>query len=278
VSLAVNQPTAVTITVKSLGNVAVNAVNLRVTLPPAITLQVATGAAASCISTNNVVDCALGNIAAGATQQVTLRVVATAVGNSNATVRVSAANDALRNNDSTSMPFQAADGTDIALTTSGEPLNVTIGGTATATFAVENRGPVAVTDARLGVAIPAELVVTQQTVDGFTCVGVTGGLSCGPLPLAVGATARLTLSLRADAVGTATVTAELSASRPDLQPANNNAQMVYVVSNPPPAPPPPTTGTAGSGGGGGGRLTIELLGALAALLGLRQRQRVAAAK
>jgi len=66
-------------------------------------------------------DCALGNIAPGADPAVTLRLLATAAGNTTAQLRVTAANDALRSNDFASLLLVAAEGSDLVATASAEP-------------------------------------------------------------------------------------------------------------------------------------------------------------
>jgi hypothetical protein len=247
VGLAVNHGTAIALTVRSLGNIAVNDVNLRILLPLGITLQSATSINGDCSVSNTIVDCPLGTIGAGASTQVDLQVLASMVGTSTVTLRLTASNDALRTNDGATLQLNAEEGTDLALTATGNPLAVLTGSTTTATFSVENRGALPVTDARLELRIPTSLAITQQVVDGFVCAAVTGGLSCGPLPLDAAATARVTLTLRGDATGNAAVTADLDASRPDTVPSNNSARLDFVVS----ATPPTSPGSSGGGGGGG---------------------------
>jgi len=275
VPLALNRATDVTITVRSVGNISVNGVNLRITLPLTLTLINAAGASAACSNSSNIVDCGLGSIAPDATSSVTLRVLATTAGTTTALVRVTAANDALRSNDSTTIQLQAAEGTDLALLASADPLLLETGATTSATFVVENRGPVAVSDARLGLTIPAGLSITQQTVENTTCAAVTNGLACGPVALAAGASARVILTLRADSAGSAVILAQSSSSTPELQPANNDAEISLTVRS----PPAPSTGT--TGGGGGGRMPPELLLGLAlwgAARARRQRNKAAQAR
>ena len=168
--LALNRPTDVTISVQSLGNVAVNIVNLRITLPLAMTLLGADGPTASCSNTNNVVDCALGNIAPGDEPTVTLRLLATTAGNTTAQLRVTSANDALRSNDSATLLLVAAEGADLVVSATAEPLTFAPGATTTATFSLANLGPASTVDARLGIEIPAGLSVTATTVENSSCV------------------------------------------------------------------------------------------------------------
>ena len=272
VQLAVNRATDVTITVRSVGTVAVNTVNVRVTLPAAVTLVDASGPTASCSArVNNVVNCALGSIAPTAVATLTLRVQVAAAGTGNIGLLVSAANDGLSTNNSATIQLQAAEGADLAVTASANPPSLLIGATSVATFVMENRGPAAPTDARLSLTIPAGLSVLQHADENTVCATVTNGLSCGPSALAVAGTARVTLTLRGDVAGSQTIAAAVSSSAPELQATDNTAQLTLTVTAAPPVvTPPPSTPTPK---GGGGRMAPELLAGLAMLwLALRARR------
>jgi hypothetical protein len=262
-SLALNRPTDVTISVQSLGNVSVNAVNLRITLPLSLTLVSADGPTASCSSNNNVVDCALGNIAPGDDPAVTLRLLATAAGNTTAQLRVTAANDALRSNDFASLLLVAAEGSDLVATASAEPRTLAPGASTTAIFTLANQGPANAVDARLTLEIPAGLTVTTMALENTRCIAVTSvGLDCGPDALLAGGIARVTLTLRAEVAGTFLINAAGNSSRPELEPASNLASLTLTVAVP---TRPATGGGGGNGGGGGGSLPPAMLLGLAAL-------------
>jgi uncharacterized repeat protein (TIGR01451 family)/MYXO-CTERM domain-containing protein len=140
-----------------------------------------------------------------------------------------------------------------------------------AALVLENRGPAAVTDARLTVQIPAGLRLVQQSAEGMVCAPVTEGLTCGPLPMAAGTSTRLALTLRAEAAGMLVLAAQASATAPDTAGTNNQVQLQYNVSAPP--------GVVKAAGGGGrwSVVALTVLAALCVLVALR-RQRVAAAK
>ena len=275
VVMAVNRATDVTIAVRSVGNTTVNGLNLRITLPLTFTLLDANGPAATCSNTANVVNCALGNLAPNTATAVTLRVLAPTVGSASAALRLTAANDALRSNDVSTIQFQVADGTDLALTGMADTLALDIGGTSTATFDIENRSGATAADARISVTIPVGLTATIQSTVGTVCAPVTEGITCGPTALTVGATARVVLSLRADAAGSHVISAGASSSRPELVPADNTAAVTLTVRSPTPPPSPPAT--TGGGKGGGGSMTLDLLAGLALWSSLALRRRCARA-
>jgi hypothetical protein len=271
VLLAVNRTEDVTITVRSVGNVAVNTVNLRITLPVNVTLVNANGPAASCgARVNNIVDCALGSIAPTAVATVTLRLQLGAAGTATVGLRVSAANDGLATNNTASLQLQAAEGADLAVTASATPQSLVLNETSVATFMMENRGPAAASDARMTLTIPAGLSVLQQTGENTVCATVTNGLSCGPSALAAAGTARVTLTLRGDVAGSQTIAASVSSSASELQVADNTAQLTLTVTAPAPVVTPPPATPAPKGGGG--RMAPELLAGLA-MLWLAQRAR-----
>ncbi len=165
-------------------------------------------------------------------------------------------------------------GVDFVLTAAPTSFTAVMGDEVTAVLTLENRGPAAVSDARLTVQIPAGLALVRQTPEGITCVPVTEGLTCGPQPLTAGASVRLTLALRADVAALQLLSAQASASAPDTASANNQTQLQFTVNRPPGASP------AAGGGGGGGRWSGAMLAFLAALAAMAAlgRQRVAAAK
>jgi uncharacterized repeat protein (TIGR01451 family) len=156
------------------------------------------------------------------------------------------------------------------VTSSSSGATAVTGDDIAAVLVLENRGPAAVTDARLTVQVPAGLRLVQQSAEGMVCAPVTEGLTCGPLPLAAGTSTRLALTLHAEAAGTLVLAAQASASAPDTSGTNNQVQLQYTVSNPP--------GAVKAAGGGGGRWSVLMLAVLAALCAVvaLRRQRVAA--
>ncbi|HXR52769.1 MAG TPA: M12 family metallo-peptidase [Steroidobacteraceae bacterium] len=272
-SIAIGLPADISLGVRSVGRAEVTNARLLVSLPAGGTLVSASGAGAACGISGLNVDCALGSIAPGGLRQVVLRVQYYTAMAGNVQLQVTSDNDALASNDRATLRLEAAAPADLVLTSPSAGVAVVTGEEIPVVLVLENRGPAAVIDARLTVQVPAGLRLLQQTAEGMVCATVTEGLTCGPQPLAAGATARLTLALRADVAGTQVLTAQASASAPDTAGTNNQVQLQYTLSNPPGA------GRA-AGSGGGGQWSIAALAALAAMSALAalRRQRVAAAK
>jgi uncharacterized repeat protein (TIGR01451 family) len=285
VAVPLNAPTDITVTAQSVGTATLNSASLRITVPPSVTLQTASGATASCTVSGQIADCALGSLAPGATSAVTFRVLSQTAGTPNVQLRISAGNDGLSTNNTRSVRLRIAQGADLAMDGTLDRSTVVVGETIAAEIRLLNSGPADVTDARVAVTLPAGLTLLQHTDEGVICAPVTAGLTCGPQPLAAGASMSVSLSLRADATGSLAISSEASSSAPELQGANNLLQQTLAVNAvTPPSGSGSSGGGAGSGGGGGGggggSLSGLALGALAALATLRaaRRQRAAAAK
>jgi hypothetical protein len=277
-------PTDITVAVRSVGNAALTGVSLRVSVPSTLGLPVALLAASSdagpCTLSGQVADCPLGSLAPATTRNVTFRVQGANAGTVTATLRVLSANDGLASNDSRTLRLRFAPGADMAAGITTDASAITVGGTVSAVFSLDNRGPATVGDARLVIALPASLSVQSQALEGITCVPVTEGLTCGPMALDAGGSARVSLVLRGDATGNFTLGAVASSSAPEIQPADDSVQRGLQVSVVPAA----NAGASGNGGsGGGGTLPAAALALLAAMAGAASRARrqgtaVAAAK
>lgn len=284
VALPQGLPADVTVAVRSVGNATLTSASLRVTVPTSASLPVALLAASSdagaCTLSGQVADCPLGNLAPDASLNVTFRVQGSNAGNVSATLRVLSANDGLSSNNVRTLRLRFAPGTDLAAGATVDSASITLGGTANAALTLDNRGPTDVTDARLVITLPANLALQSQTVEGITCAPVTDGLTCGPLAMAAGTTARVNLVLRGDATGSFTVNAVASSSAPEIQPSDNSVQRALQV-NAVPVANPGTSGGGGSGGGGAlpaGALALLAAMAAAASRARRQATAVAAAK
>lgn len=278
VPVALNAPTDITVAVHSVGTATLTGARLRIAVPSPVLLQSASGAIASCSITAQTADCALGDLAPDATQSVTFRVLAASAGAPTVQLRVLANNDGLASNNTRSLILRVAQGADLALSGTLDHSTATVGENLSAVLTLQNLGPADVSDARVAVTLPAGLALVQQTAEGVVCATVTSGLTCGPQPLAAGATLRATLTLRADTAGSTAISSQASASTPELQPADNQLQQTVTI-NAVQAPTGPGS-SGGGGGGGGGALSGLALGVLGALSALRaaRRQRAAAAK
>jgi hypothetical protein len=286
VALPQGLPFDVTVAVRSVGNATLTDASLRISVPTTTTLPVALLAASSdvgaCTLNGQVADCPLGSLPVDTSRNVTFRVQGAATGSASATLRVLSSNDGLSANNTRALRMSFAPGTDMATSVTLDAGSITAGGSTNAAITLDNRGPVAVTDARVVISLPANLTLQSQTLEGITCAPVTDGLTCGPLALSAGTSARVNLVLRGDITGSFTLAAVASSSAPEILPADNTAQRTLQVT----AVPVQTTGGSGGGtggSGGGGSMPAGLLALLAALSALVARSRrqgvdVAAAK
>jgi hypothetical protein len=267
-------PTDITVAVRSVGNATLTGVSLRVSVPSTLSLPVALQAASSdagaCTISGQVADCPLGSLAPDTTRNVTFRVQGANTGTVTATLRVLSDNDGLASNDARTLRLRFAAGADMAADITTDASAITVGGTVNAMIGLDNRGPATVSDARLVITLPASLAVQSQTLENITCVAVTEGLTCGPMTMAAGATARVSLVLRGDATGSFTLGAVASSSAPETQPSDNSAQRALQVNAVPVAN---TGGSAGGGSGGGGTLPAAALALLAAMATAASRAR-----
>jgi hypothetical protein len=268
-------PTDVAVAVRSVGNATLTGVSLRVSVPSTLSLPVALLAASTdagaCTIAGQVADCPLGSLAPDTTRNVTFRVQGGNAGTVSATLRVLSGNDGLASNDARTLRLRFAPGADMVADITTDASGITVGSTLNAAFSIDNRGPAAVADARLVITVPTGLAVQSQTLEGTTCVPVTEGLTCGPMAMAAGATARVNLVLRGDATGSFTLGAVVSSTAPEIQSADNGVQRTVQVN----AVPVANTGGSGSGGsgGGGGTLPAAALALLAAMATAASRAR-----
>lgn len=276
--IAVGQASLLHVTVRSSGNAAVSNVQLTANLPAGVTVQGAgatTGATCPDVQPGQV-HCLLGTMAAGTSHDIEITLVAAAAGNSQATLQISADNDALADDDSATVRLTAAAGADLGVSVTFDPATVQQSATTTAHVVVRNSGLANATDAALSITTDPGLVPVSTGGAGPACTIASGAATCTPFALAAGTSAELLLTLQAGAATTGAQKVTLhvgSATLVEPQPGNNDAVGAVTVTAPAPPPPPPTP--ASSGGGGGGRLDVlALLGlALGAFLACTARLR-----
>lgn len=274
VTLALEQPTSLTLAVRSNGSETATDVRLRVLLPAGVTAMGAGGTAGTICETQPVeVNCAFGDLAPGARRDVDLSLLATQ-GGGQAEVTVTAGGDALASNDVLRPRVFAAPGADLRLSVVMDAATVTAGTTTTARITLRNDGLAAVDDAVLAVTPDAGLVpqsVLSST--GVSCAVSGGAVTCQPAALAAGATAELQLEVLAQPTTRGVRRLQLalrSEATVDPQPGNNAVAGAVTVSAPAVTPAPVAPA---SSGGGGGRLDTGLLLALLAIAGWRAASR-----
>lgn len=123
---------------------------------------------------------------------------------------------------------QAAVGADLSLAMSDAPDPVRKGGTLTYTIVVTNAGPGASSGVVVSDTLPASVTLLGATSSQGSCTG-TGTVSCTIGTLAAGATATVTLSTRADTVGTASNTASVGATTPDPSMTDHQATVTTRI-------------------------------------------------
>ena len=226
---------------------------------------------AGCTVAGNDFICVLGELAVGASRDLTLSGTASDVGALSATAQVAVAATAADTNTAnntavvaiTSRPVAdlsvtAADSADPVLTRAAFSYTVT----------VRNDGPdemPAVTAAITGAG-----AVTGATSTRGNCAIAGSAVNCAIGALANGATADITLTTSVAAAGTNTLGVTVAGGGTDRSAANDTAQQSTVVNAPPPAAG--GSGSSSGGGGGGGSIDLMMLFALS-LLGLRARLR-----
>ena len=234
-----------TLVVANAGLETAQNVQLTDALPAGTTFVSAAPGSPTCTVASAVLTCALGTMAKGAQQTVTL-VVAVGPGLAGTTVSDTAqvASDTVdpntANNAATAAtPVRAA--ANLGMTMTGPP-SVLAGNPVTYTLTVGNAGPdtaasVAVTD-----ALPAALTGATATTTAGSCSVAGNAVSCTDASLAGGASFTVTVNATVSAATTATSisnTASVTSATDDLVPANNSATVVTSVT------PASTCSTAG---------------------------------
>ena len=209
--------------------------NVRLTdqLPAGTTFVSSTPA---CKVTAGVATCALGTMASGAQQTVTI-VVAVGpglVGTSfadTAQVTSDTVDPNPANNATTTATTQIRAAADLRLAQTGT-VSLLAGGPLGYTLTVTNAGPDAATNVVLSDLLPAGLTAPLVTTTAGTCTIASGALSCQLGTLAAGAVVTVTVNgtlSSTTAVTSISNTASVSSSTDDLNTANNSATVVTAV-------------------------------------------------
>lgn len=144
---------------------------------------------------------------------------------------------------------------DLALTKGHSPATLPGGGTGTVTLTVRNDGDTATTEPiTLVDTLPAGLRYVSAGGGAFTCSASGQRVTCTrTAPLGAGATATVTLTVRATATTATTVTNVATVTTPnDPNDANDRDTDRVPIAAPPPSTTPGGTGTPGATPGSGG--------------------------
>ena len=218
------------------------------TLPPGLTFV----SSPDCTATGNVVTCAVGALAPGATRSLTMTAQASlsAAGQTvtNTATAASATPDPVSSNNSDTAPVVVQNPADLQLTKTVTPnpiAGVVDGGTYTITARSAGPNPTA-TNVIVVDQIPAEFTPRSVTAPGFTCdlPGAGGTLTCTRPTLTIaegGVAISVTGTFDAASAGRTVVNqADVQADQVDPVSANNRASAATTPVAPPPPPPPPS--------------------------------------
>jgi uncharacterized repeat protein (TIGR01451 family) len=152
---------------------------------------------------------------------------------------------------------------DLALTAGSSATSVTSGQAFALAASVASRGPADATSVQVAFALPNGLSVIDGTAtNGGSCVSQAAGIACTWPILVAGITSAVTVNLRADAAGSYTVAATLSAAQ-DASSGNDLLSFPVTATAPAAIPPPAPRNNGGGGGGSTGGVLSLLLGLLA---------------
>ncbi len=219
--------------VKNNGTLTATGVQLTDLLPAGVTFSSATPAG-NCSQASGTVTCNFASVASGATVNVTINVIPTALGSitNTAAVTETEADYDLTNNISSATTTVVAS-SDISITKSA-PATVMQGANFTYTLTVTNGGPTVATGVVVTDTLPAG--VTFVSVTGTGCSQAGGTITCNTGALnvapAAGSSATITITVQAGAPALITNTATSSSSIADPNAANNTASATTSITFP----------------------------------------------
>jgi uncharacterized repeat protein (TIGR01451 family) len=130
---------------------------------------------------------------------------------------------------------------DLALTKSADVSSTTVAGNITYTITASDNGPNEAPNTVVSDPLPSNVGFVSASASQGSCAG-SSTVTCTLGTLEKGASATITLVVRANAAGTATNTASVSSDALDLVPANDSASATTTIL----APPPSNAATTGA--------------------------------
>lgn len=215
-----------TVTATNHGPAIATGVSTTDTLPGSVTLVSATSASGTCSGSGGTVTCAIGNLAVGGSDAITIVVTpmtASTVAISN-TASVNASEfDPNGDNNAATEATHVYDPswTELTVTKAGSPNPVGVANDLTYTVTVGNSGPGAATDVVLTDTLPANVTFVSVAPMQGSCITASGTVTCDLGDLATGLSASIIIHVMPTTTGTITNTAEVTGAQFDPDPANN---------------------------------------------------------
>jgi uncharacterized repeat protein (TIGR01451 family) len=222
-----------TITVTNSNAASLQGVMLDWTVPSGLSYVSATPSQGTATSG----DATIGTLAPGASATVVLELNATSGGDYTVDVTASASNGGPSNDDSAG--FTVLSTADLSVTVSG-PASVEAGQTLTLTIGTSNAGPDAASNVTLTNVLPAALTFQSLSAPaGWSCttpaVGANGTVTCTRAALGDGSGSfTLVTNVAANASGTISNSATITADTNDPSAASNSSTAVVAVTQPAP--------------------------------------------
>jgi hypothetical protein len=181
------------VTVNSAGNAPASDVRLVITLPTQLTFQSAVLDGGSCTANGNVVNCALGDLAAGEQRPVELRLSGNVLGSFNLQARLSADNDYLVANNTASVQIGLQSAVDLGLVFTVPPGELYVGDAIDFTLDISSLRSQAAVGGTLAVNLGG-IAIENITAGAHTCAISqfnTSGMNCQLADVASGTTTRI---------------------------------------------------------------------------------------
>lgn len=263
----VTRPVSQTVRVLNGGTAPADNVILNIDIPTGINLVSNIPSTGNCAPAAGGLSCTFGTLAPAAEATVSLSLVGDAPGSFILDSTVQADGDESPGNNVATgrVTIQAA--VDLSVSFSGGSVNLVQNSTGSATLTLRNGDTGPATALALTGDSPAGLTITSASPTAGSCTVTASRLSCQVPSLAAGASATVTIGVRADQTGTYSLIASVSAAEAELDGSDNSTSKSYNVSQQ--APDPVDNGNGGGGGGASGPAWL-ILAAIAA--GLRRRR------